>query len=879
MQQATALKLITGDKDTSVEKIEREFDQLFEETKGKIDDLDKFTITYIGEHLSSKLGYSLDMIMLEKGGYKVWSDIKSFRRLIIFDYALNKAEEMQLNEGVLNRKFTFESLMDLTKGLPCHIYVASGYGKLKGGHIGHVIIDHPWIEERLYKLNAKIENDKYGIRAKYALHEEELRPILLKSLYQTCDHWLLDEIGYDTAGEMRKRRLSLAEQKKLTGGCYRQGNYSLVTMEEKSRFKKILGLTMNDFKTFYWDLVLNGVIDEDLKEKRDMFANLLSIFEQTSKLPEDLNHRSRVSKQLLGYDGGYYDRFPINSVLEYVGLTYKMGRRVMSMEPELYLRSQIASNKLGLLSVRRNLDAAVKYFKEQNWQNCTHEKFREKANIDANQYFGVYIEYSRLVARKTYGENDDLILLSSLGYSHEEIERSKIRHYNLSKFKQDWFRSYMKGFLARQSRFLSAGSLGNLSRGLDKLSLFIDHSYQDHKINGFRDFKREFILDFVDWLYDSKQSFGQETKKASMPATQKFIEDCVEQGVLDAKALNFIRKSDYRGKHSKGKKNIRVIDHYVWEQIIANLDKFPKEYLRLFIILKNTGIRITNLCTLKRDILVREGDGNYAIQFHVQKTDNETVIPLLEQETVDAIQEQQKFVEEEWGDKTEYLFANPRFRFAKHQNRYVLNKYGGRPVTSGTIWSTINRFIVECDIRDINGKTPTVTPHMFRHTLATKMADNDVDAGAIRDYLGHVSFQMTERYIHRSLTTRRKYFDQYQQNVIGVNGNVLDQDQIAEIVGDGEAPDYRDLKTLRMKIQAQVVPNGLCTLSAKQAKCPYDVHHCYTCGDFYTDPSYLKNFHAELKQTSTYIADALKLGQNRVVEMNEKKKTSIENII
>ena len=378
MQQATTLKLITGDNDTSDERIEREFDKLFEEARGQIEDLDKFTVTYIGERLSSKLGYSLDMTLLEKGGYKVWSNIKSFRRIVIFDYALNKAEEMQLSEGVRNHPYSYKSLMNLTKGLPCHIYVASGYGQLKSGHMGHLIIDNPWIAERLYQLNSKMENDKFGIRAKYELHEEELRPLVLKSLYQTCDHWLLDKIGYDTDGEMRKRTLSIAEKGQLSGGWYRLNEYKLISQEEKKRFRKILGVNIGDFKNYYWDLVLNGVIDKDLEEKKGMFKNLLSTFEKTSKLPEDLEHYASVSKRVLKYDGGYYDRFPIKSVLKYVGCTHSEGLRVLAMEPELYQRAHLASNRVGTLTDKRNLDAAVKYFEERNWQNCTHKKFREK---------------------------------------------------------------------------------------------------------------------------------------------------------------------------------------------------------------------------------------------------------------------------------------------------------------------------------------------------------------------------------------------------------------------------------------------------------------------------------------------------------------------
>ena len=128
--------------------------------------------------------------------------------------------------------------------------------------------------------------------------------------------------------------------------------------------------------------------------------------------------------------------------------------------------------------------------------------------------------------------------------------------------KQIWFKTYIKGFLKRQAKFESIGALKKTTQSLRRLSSFIDHSYPDHKINGFRDFSREFFLDFIDWIFDPNQNFGIVAKQTTLSDTLKLIEDCVERDVLDAQAFKFIRKSDYKIPYNK-KKNIRVIDQYV----------------------------------------------------------------------------------------------------------------------------------------------------------------------------------------------------------------------------------------------------------------------------------------------------------------------------
>jgi integrase len=65
----------------------------------------------------------------------------------------------------------------------------------------------------------------------------------------------------------------------------------------------------------------------------------------------------------------------------------------------------------------------------------------------------------------------------------------------------------------------------------------------------------------------------------------------------------------------------------------------------------------------------------------------------------------------------------------------------------------IARWMNECGIRDASGRSARVTSHQFRHTLGTRMINNEVPLETVQRMLDHATPEMTAR-TRRSRTRR-----------------------------------------------------------------------------------------------------------------------------
>ncbi len=141
-----------------------------------------------------------------------------------------------------------------------------------------------------------------------------------------------------------------------------------------------------------------------------------------------------------------------------------------------------------------------------------------------------------------------------------------------------------------------------------------------------------------------------------------------------------------------------------------------------------TGMRISELCSLNTDdvnlhdrtiLIYGKGSKERKVQIG-----NDDVIHALENYKSSYTQEIQN---------CRYFFANQNGRKLSEQSvRRMINKY-----------------------TSLAGIDLHITPHMFRHTLATSLLEADVDIRYIQEILGHSSITVTEIYTHVAMSKQR----------------------------------------------------------------------------------------------------------------------------
>lgn len=155
-----------------------------------------------------------------------------------------------------------------------------------------------------------------------------------------------------------------------------------------------------------------------------------------------------------------------------------------------------------------------------------------------------------------------------------------------------------------------------------------------------------------------------------------------------------------------------------------------KEIIRDIAVLElliGTGIRISELCTLKRDNIICSSN---MIKIY-GKGAKERIIPIYNSSILEALNLYEKIFFEDIIN-AEYFFLNKRKnRLSSQSVRNMINKY--------------------CKDIKINLH---ITPHMFRHTFATMLLDDDVDSRNIQMILGHANITTTQIYMH--VTSNKK---------------------------------------------------------------------------------------------------------------------------
>lgn len=290
----------------------------------------------------------------------------------------------------------------------------------------------------------------------------------------------------------------------------------------------------------------------------------------------------------------------------------------------------------------------------------------------------------------------------------------------------------------------------------------------------------------------------------------------------------------------------------------ANLDLWnnPDRHLVTLILIR-CGLRISDALGLSaRDCITRDGDGAPYLRYFNHKMKREALVPI-DGELEQQIRDQQARVTSRYPDRAPVLFPQTK-----------ANPDGGKAMRGTSYRRALYDWLERCDIRDEHGHPVHLTPHQWRHTLGTRLINNDVPQEVVRRILDHDSHAMTAHYARLSDTTIRRHWEQARKvNAAGETVTLEPEGPLAEAAWAKQ----------RISRATQALPNGYCSLPLVQS-CPH-ANSCLTCPMFVTTAEFLPQHRQHHQQTLQIVSAAQARGQARQAEMNQQVANNLEKII
>lgn len=219
-------------------------------------------------------------------------------------------------------------------------------------------------------------------------------------------------------------------------------------------------------------------------------------------------------------------------------------------------------------------------------------------------------------------------------------------------------------------------------------------------------------------LIDDGQKTG--TYNAKVKAIYAFFRFLVARGYC--KKIPFYR--EYYLKKEPYQHHYRAVPQNTVNQILKVLHLFPEELRLMYLHLWCLGLRIGEVCTIKRKgYFLRDGIAWLKIYQHKLKMEKVIPIPTM------LYKAMQVYLENNEIKSDGYAFPNHR-------------KNG--PYTVGSFW---HEMVELCEKYDIRCGDHVFQAHDYRHSVATMLYEHGASLQAIRDFLGHKHEDMTRQYI------------------------------------------------------------------------------------------------------------------------------------
>lgn len=272
---------------------------------------------------------------------------------------------------------------------------------------------------------------------------------------------------------------------------------------------------------------------------------------------------------------------------------------------------------------------------------------------------------------------------------------------------------------------LSKSTLKAYEIDLEQFSSFIIKEYGDLKIN---QINKNQIKAYIQTISIHKAKTTKR-KVATLKAMFNFLEFEEEIEINPFRKIKINIKEPQNLPVVLNLNEIELVLRTVYKKMngIKKADSFYyKQTVRdvaIFELLFATGIRVSELCNLRFKNICTE----YSYIVVNGKGNKQRIIGISNDDTKKILKDYFNLFQDQINE-TGYFFINRiGKRLSEQSVRFTIDKY--------------------CKELNFNKK---VTPHVFRHSFATLLLEEDVDIRYIQNLLGHSSINVTQIYTHVS---------------------------------------------------------------------------------------------------------------------------------